>query len=389
MAGETVTTAQEIAQQTWNFLDAMRSKANQEIDRLDTFADTWDYLDLTAHALGNISNTTAIMSNSGFDVTTDAPVKTDLTLDDLSYSAIGTLSALNGYTAWTSVPSLIPAPTFADAKTPMWGVDSTWTSLKTGIDAFINNITGSDDIDSVLTKLTNDTTKYQVAFYAQDLERKQQVLRDLYSAANSSTGNKGFLFPNSMTTALKLDAQQKYQFDLSQTSRDLIKFLYEWAKNNWQFSVDKGINAHNSDIDFNIRYCDVLLKAYSEEINAQLTKFKESVTLDLAKAKTAVEEFSAKVDGLIKSYTVDTQSKLDTIKISLERDKVMLSALTETDKMKLEGWIAWVTNELQVTDLNIKAQQASRKNQIDAATQALQGATTVASSASQIALGVL
>lgn len=368
-----ITTAAGLADSTVEYITAMKNKANEEITRLDGFADSWTF--------GSPATEKTIATISGAYTTLAA----------ITAAATVTLDTLTAYSAWTAAPTLVTAPTLSSYTTPQWS-ETFWTNLKNGIDNFTGTVTNQTTLagaGGMLAQLTSDTDKIQVAFYAEDLQRKQQVLRDLYSAANSQTANKGFLFPTSMTTALKLDAQQKFQFDLSQTSRDLIKFLMEWAKSNWQFTVGQSISAHNSDIDFNTRYCDVLLKSYATTINAELDKFKAQVSQEIEKARTNVLEFQAKVDALIKKYTVETAAVQKVDELELKLDEVKISALSAHDKAAVDAWAAWASNAMRASEINVQAMQGQTNAKINAAAQALQGATTVASSATQVALGIL
>jgi len=220
-----------------------------------------------APTLGTYTNTSAIASRGTLTV----PTSTDLdAIASTGFPVAGMVGVLNlsstVTTAMTNLANLtldfsaIPsAVSTAGLTTSVWS-ESFWTNVKSELGTYVTSILGASDIDAALTLLTNDTTKMQNAMYAVDLQRKQQVLRDLYSASASNTASLGFLYPNMMTIAMQLDAQQKYQFDLSQVARDLIKTLTEWAKVNYQFTLDKSISAHQVDTDFNIRYADTLIR---------------------------------------------------------------------------------------------------------------------------------
>lgn len=365
-------TASELAASTQTHIDGMRSKADSAISNL---------LSASNSLVSGGASFTAITTPGGVYATTAT----------VSEAVAQTLHAINAMAAWTTAPSLITAPALGGYSAPQWS-ESFWANLKAGIDKFTGSITDQTTlagVGGVLDMLTSDTEKIQIAFYAEDLQRKQQVLRDLYSAANSQSGNKGFLFPQSMTTALKLDAQQKFQFDLSQTSRDLIKFIMEWAKSNWQFTMTQSINAHNADIDFNIRYCDVLLKSYATEVSAQLDKFKAQVAVDTARARDAVEAVQTTNDGILRKYATDVAMAGAKNSFAIDKDKIALSALTEHDKLAIEASIGQAVNSINAAQANIQLSLGAFNAKNQAAAQALQGAATIASSASQVALGIL
>jgi hypothetical protein len=264
--------------------------------------------------------------------------------------------------------TLPTAPSLSAYNISQWSSsDTKWASVKTSLDAFVNNITDADDLDTVVTKLTSGTTKAQIAMYAQDLERKQQGLRDLYSAANSSTGAKGFLYPNLLTVALKLDAQQKYQFDLSQTARDLIKYLYEWAKTNYQFAVEKGISAHQADVDFNVRFANELIASYTATLSG------------------VIETYKAKIYELM----TQSEAKLKEISTSVEILKTNASVLTAIDDVKVKVYAATVQDTIQRLNAAISQQTSQIENKIKAYSAAAQASATMAASSSQIILGTI
>ena len=282
-----------------------------------------------------------------------------------SDSAIATALAAYDATLGGISPAALPsAPAVDGYTTPIWN-DTFWTNLKSLLTTFTSNITSGDDVDTVVTKLTGETTKLQVALYAADRERKQQALRDAHSAANSAVGARGFTYPNSMTTALKLAAQQQYTFDLSQASRDLVKQIFEWAKSNYQFTVERQISAHSADVDFNIRYADILVRVYSEKVRSILEEYRNKVAGEISKAEQKIKEYTlrldvtrvnaaihesddriklAKLEGKIKEYA----QRLEVVRVN--------AAIDESDDRiklaKLEAKLKEYAQQLEVVRVN-------------------------------------
>jgi hypothetical protein len=347
---------------TRNLISHTHEQADAAIARLSDQATKW-----TISALSAVANLSLASLSTA---TGTKPALTTLTLPTFTAADFTALAA----------PALPSAPSVAAGTSSMWS-ETFWTNLKSKLTAFTDNITGADDIDTVVTKLTADTTKMQVALYAKDYERKTQTLRDLYSGAEASTGAAGFSFPNSMTTALKLDAQQKFQFDLTQTSRELVTTIFDWAKSNYQFSLQQGVAAHGSDVEFNIRYLGVTLEAYTANVNALLDKYKAEVSTAISKAEIKVKEhltlFTAELD---KQRTLK-EIQLKDAGFDLDVAKVNADITAEDLKIKLDDFKARVSSFLETAKTNLADRDANIKNQITAASAAASAAAALASTA--------
>lgn len=340
-------TASDIVTSTGSYITAAQNSANTAINNLNLAASGW-----SSTSWSSIAKPTT-GAYSLFTAETDAQIKAALDTFDAALAEI--------------IPGSIEAPpTLSGYNAPIWN-ETFWSNLKNLLTSFTSNITGSDDVDTVVTKLTGETTKLQVALYAADRERKQQALRDAYSAANSATGARGFTFPNSMTTVLKLAAQQQYTFDLSQTSRDLVKNIFEWAKSNYQFTVEKQISAHNADVDFNMRYADVLIRVYSEQVRNVLQEYRDKIAGEIAKAEQKLKAYSIRLDVVKTNASVS--SELDRINASNFSTEVQQHA---TDVAKA-----------------VETAASNARNKIDAAVVAVNAAANMVASASQIAIAVV
>jgi len=341
-----ITTAAQIADSTAAFITDAQATANSAIADLQLAAAAWS--SVTWNAL----SPTALNSYAAF-ADADATIKSALAAFDAALDLI-------------VVPTIGDAPDLSSYTAAKWN-DSTWTTHKAVIAAFISDITSADDLDTAVTKLTSDTTKLQNAMYAKDYERRTQVLRDLHSAADASTGAAGFTYPNSMTTALKLDAQQKFQFDMSQTARDLVTLMFNWAKDVGQFAIKEGTAAHNADVDFNIRYAEALVQVYDSTVKNVLAEF-----------RATFERKTTQFDQAVKSY----MTRAEVLKLNNSASEVK-------DKVNAQNFGALV--QQHATDVSQSVETAARnaKNKIDAAVAVVTGATNMVASASQISVGIL
>lgn len=296
---------------------------------------------------------------------------------------------------FTGLPTAVDLSSFT---TPTWS-EAYWTNLKTSLNDYITTILNSASIDSVILDLSDMTDRNKIALYAQDLERKQQALRDVYSAASSSTGAKGFLYPNILTIALKLKGQQDYQFDLSQTSRDLTKFIFEWAKTNYQFTLDKGVSSHNADTEWNARYADALVKVYDATLGGIINKNKLELEFAMGVVESKVKEYGALINGILKKYTDVSEVKMKTQTTQAEIQNKYYTLLCEIaktqntvfemqDKIVLQKYASDIQQITGLGTLQVKASSESAVARINAASGAVQGASSLANAASQSAISI-
>ena len=164
-----------------------------------------------------------------------------------------------------------------------------------------------------------------------------------------------------------LAATQQYMFDLSQTSRELIKTIFEWAKSNYQFSVEKQISAHNVDVDFNLRYADALIKVYSEQVHNVLQEYRDKVAVKISEAEQK-----------IKSYA-----------LRLEVIKTNASVSAEQDRINATNFATEVQQHATDVARAVETAASNARNKIEAAVAAVNAAASMVTSASQISIGIL
>lgn len=340
-------TASDVKSSVDGFISYSRASMENTINNLSNAAASW-----TSTSWDSIAKPTP-GAYTMFTAETDAQIKTALDIFDTALAEI-------------TPGSLVAAPNLSGYTAPIWN-ETFWSNLKSLLTSFTSNITGSDDVDTVVTKLTSETTKLQVALYATDRERRQQTLRDAGSFASSATGAKGFTYPNSMTTALKLAAQQDFMFGCSQSSRDLVKNIFEWAKSNYQFTVEKQISAHSADIDFNMRYAEVLIRVYSEQVRNILQEYRDKIAGEVAKAEQKIKAYS----------------------IRLEVIKTNASVSSELDRVNASNFSTEVQQHATDVAKAVETAASNAHNKINAAATMVNAAASMAASASQISIGVI
>lgn len=301
------------------YLDHVREQSDLFVNTLNTLASSYNWT--TLYPLANIG--TAPTINADTYQNNISGYLTDMDSYITSIEAISSPSFVG-----------VDAPNLSTYNQPIWS-EAYWTTLKTKVLTFLDTNTSLTETDAM-----------QNAMYQKDLSRRQQTLRDLYSAANSNTSAKGFLFPTSLTTALKLDAQQKYQFDAVTASRDIYKFVIEWAKSNYQYALTKTIDAHQADVEFNTKYASVLIESYKTQVQMILEKYKEQILAEAAK----IDAYAKKILSALEMYKTADATLLEKFKSEV------LSAV-EGYKKTVE--ISTVQNKLNLEQVNVRVSAAT------------------------------
>ncbi len=256
-------------------------------------------------------------------------------------------------------------PEYDGSETAIWS-ETFWTNLKTTLGNLMS-VTSNSSIDEVIADLTSNSTAVGNALYAQDLERKQQALRDAHSAAASATGARGFSYPNSMTTAMKLAATQQYMFDRNQAARDLMKQIFDWAKTSEQFVIGKQIEAHAADAEFNLQYRRMAEAAFTNEAQRIFNKYQKEVELKLLAVDKAITAYRLAYETIVHED--------DLANIAMDR--------------QLKAYPIAVQEALTINQSLIRTTSDIYIKKIEAAKDALSASASVASAGSNIIVGVL
>lgn len=282
----------ETATSAW--ISGLQTSINNAIDTLNEVATSWTF------SPGSISITSLPTWYASASALSSAELAKINEYPELTVTTPTTLPDLSAYT------------------TTVWN-EASWGDLKTLLGQFNTTILGANAIDTAIGVLVGDTAnRTQNAIYAADLERKQQTLRDLFSAASASAGSRGFNYPNSMVTALKLDAQQKYQFDKEQTARKLIEQIFDWAKQQLKYTVDGSIAAHNSDVEFNTKFATVLMSQYKDQLQLIFDQYKTKIDGIIKQHELYLKEFEVVSGALNTAQNSYNSSAVGLNQVSLE-----------------------------------------------------------------------
>lgn len=330
-----------------------------------------------------------------------------LALADFTYVMQYSATDLTSVTVdFSSMPQ---APDLSGYTTALWG-EPFWSNVKTGVQTYIANILAAQNVDSVLSGLSSETTRAQNAMYTADLARRQQTLRDLYSAANARTGAKGFVKPNCVTTALMLDAQQSFQMQSFSIAKELIKYITDWARDNWRFTVQEGISAHNSDVEFNVRYADAVLNGYRTTVQGLIDQYKLRLEYAMGTVEIKVKEFQAQLDFAIRKYTAEnealTRAYSEKVKAALEGTSTKLQVqqayysilielaktqgvlLDTEDKVALAEWAQGVQKSVELSRLDVEAETNQAVAKLKAVSEAAQAAASLSQAVSSSIIGI-
>lgn len=343
-----ITTAGGLADATVTSINSAQAGVTTALNNLDLVLSGFSFSSYGAGVTPPTGGTYVAFADA------DATIKTALAAFDSEMAAI----------TWPTVPTLDTTDILA--KSSRWNEQS-WTDLKALLTAFTSDITSADDVDTVIVKLTSDTARLETAIFQKTLARRQSILRDSISAGGTMTGNAGFTFPNSMTQALTAKATQDFNFGLSEESNKLIDVIMTWAKNNYQFSAGKQLEAHSSDVDFNIRYSGVLLQSFTSQ------------------AEVIVKSFREELEGV----AVRAGQSVKSLLTRLEIVKGNAAQVEAADRFNLDVFRAEVQEAIEGYRLTVNNQSTIKTQEIQAASAAVTAATHLAASANQIAVGVL
>jgi hypothetical protein len=258
-----------------------------------TSAVTDAYQDIYDIAHSAFSNLT-LASAGGYVDQTAAPFdQTTLKFDPgapntITYvSPISIENLLNLIDYYIGQLSSITPPVFPDAPNMTMQDHEVWvstltTKMKSNLSAYIDSM-GIPDVT------------YQNAIFNEEFERNLQTLNDLYDLADAKTGARGFTYINDFGNSLKIDAQQKYQFDRTQISRTISKTITEWARQNYQFAIEKGLSYEQMQMDFTYKYCTAFVQIYRDLVQAALEVYKAQIEVLIAPIDALIKELDATI----------------------------------------------------------------------------------------------
>ena len=300
----------------------------------------------------------------------------DLPLPSLS------LAPFTGLTA-PSLGDLSTSGLLASGTTAMWN-EGTWANLKTQLAQFTNFVANSDSVLGTVSQLSSDAAAQHVAMYAEEYERKLQTLKDLFSAADASAGARGFSFPNSLNYALKIDAQQRFQFEMSEVARKVLVHTFEWAKQNWQFSMQHQIAAHNSDVEFNTKLMDLSIKVYVAKVNALMEKYRNDVLALAQQTEIGVKQYLAQWQVAEQRFLAIKKEQLSLAEYGLKEASANAAIRHAEMTARIDAFKTQIGAFLKKFETDVQANDLKAREQIAAADTGVKAATALASTVSNI-----
>ena len=106
---------------------------------------------------------------------------------------------------WIKKLSNVKSPEFPDAPSQGMLNHEVWDEV------FMNDM--KDNLNKYIQTMGIPDKIYQDSIFNEEYERNLQTLNDLFELADAKLGARGFSYTNDYGNSLKIDAQQKYQFD--------------------------------------------------------------------------------------------------------------------------------------------------------------------------------
>ncbi len=251
--------------------------------------------DLKASTWNTTSPALQEVSNLHFDSGLPTPITLKAGGTDLP-SIISKIDTYINKLANVTVPTFPDAPNFKMEDHQIWN------------DPFADKIKQS--LSDYVTSMGIPDKVYQDAIFNEDFERNLVILNDLYDLADAKTGAKGFTYTNDYGNSLKLDAQVKYQYDRTQLSRTISKTVTEWARQNFQFAIEKGIVLEQAHMDFTYKYCTAFVSIYKDMVTAVLERYKAQIAFITEPIDALVKEMAAVTDYVKTNAEIDKTNEV-------------------------------------------------------------------------------
>lgn len=182
---------------------------------------------------------------------------------------------------------------------------------------------------AILATLANGgigiSEELQDSLFRSDRERKLLALSDALDKVNAATSARGYRIPNNILTSARNEVILKYQYDLENQSREITKLMEEHARTNWQFAVEKGIDAETFHANFTSRFDEIFVKLTEAAIN----KYKLEVEAELQIFRAKVENITARlnIDNLrVQASATAMNAQLSKAKLELDAETASIAA---------------------------------------------------------------
>ena len=179
-----------------------------------------------------------------------------------------------------------------------------------------------DQLQTVLMAMVEaegmPTQAHQDAIFDQDKERKQRALADSIDIIKAQTSGRGFKYANGQTNAAILDLMQKHQYDLENQSREITRLCEEWARQNFQFSIQQGLSVEQMHMEFAYKYSTIYRELYTTLLTAVLEKYRTQIQVELEKLEANVKAV------MVRAEAYKANADISTVAGKLQLDKYQL-----------------------------------------------------------------
>lgn len=175
----------------------------------------------------------------------------------------------------------------------------------------------------------------QQAIFDQDRERRKQTLNDTMLMASAQFGGSGFRFPNSILAARHNELLQKYQFDDTEASRNIVRTIADLAQKHIQWGLTHVTSIEQFHADFAVKYSSLFMDTMTHIVET----YKADVMAKTSQADTEIRKGLATLDV----FKTDADLEYKSAELKLTNEKYRLEL--ELEKMK---------TSFQVYDAEIK-----------------------------------
>ena len=111
---------------------------------------------------------------------------------------------------------------------------------------------------------------------------------------------------------------QKHQYDLENQTRDITKLCEEWARQNFQFSIQQGLSVEQMHMDFAYKYSTIYRELYTTLLTAVLEKYRTQIQVELEKLEANVKAV------MVRAEAYKANADISTVAGKLQLDKYQL-----------------------------------------------------------------
>jgi hypothetical protein len=197
------------------------------------------------------------------------------------------------------------------------------------------------------------STEMQDSIMAQNRERRLKVISDEVDMINAKTSARGFKYANGQTNAAILALFEKDQFDENTLNMKITELVAEWARQNFQFSIQQGIAIESAHMDFAYKYSSIFRDTYTTLLNAILDKYKSQIEMEIAKLDATVKAV------MVRGEALKANANIAGIEGKLKLEKNQLEINQGLEKFKTFVQEAHQMGTIQVNATNARATVAS------------------------------